>query len=77
MRLEEGVPHSVTHPFPGTFRPSSFTASKRKAELGSERKSGWRGVGERVIPNDGRRYCVLGLLHTAVATVHTAFSQPS
>ena len=71
------TPQSLTHPFPGTFRPSSFTVPETKVELGSERKSGIQGVGETVSPNDERRYCVIELLHTAVAMVHTAFSQPS
>lgn len=70
------APQSLTHPFPGTFRPSSFTASKGKVELRSERKNGSQGVGETVSPSNDRRYCVVGLLHSAVAMVHTVFSQP-
>jgi len=71
------TPQSLTHAFPGTFRPSAFRVSKRKVELGSERKRESQGAGDTVSPNDERRYCVIGLLHTAVAMVHTAFSQPS
>lgn len=71
------TPQSLTHSFPGTFRPSFLTASKRKVELGSEGKSGSQGVEETVSPVPERRCCVPGLLPTAVAMVHTAFSQPS
>lgn len=46
-------------------------------ELGSEGKGGSQGVGETVSPVAERRCCVPGLLPTAVAMVHTAFSQPS
>lgn len=71
--LEKMCPtlQSLTHPFPGTFRPSFLTVSKKKVELGSEGKGGSQGVGDTVSPVAERRCCAPGLLPTAVAVVFT------
>lgn len=65
---------ALTHPLPGTVRPSPFAVSERKVELGCERKSGSQRAEKRVGLIDERRYCVRFAPHCSDCGSHCFFS---